>query len=409
MLGGLGVVPVDSETAPFSQIFSNRPSPPFRSLVLRQFRAERQFKNFLPFYLHTPKRKMVNFFTILCAAVSAGIDKSDCFDLMDNLGFNCSETSFFRAKRDGFRKIRKCCKTLKKRGKKGWWTRARDERLCKVVNDLQGDPEFASELCASDLKRRLKIPLSASSIRRRMNKLGFRWRRPIPMVDLCTDDVEIRRRFCLAYKDKGSVWWGNTLCLDSKKFQSVRGHAERLRRQRQRVRGVWRKKGDKSIGARRPRKYDLQAPSPMNILGGVCKGRVILWHRYQKFNSEVFCKAVGAVCDKYGVHRVLLDMHKVHTSKATQSYFEKKGIELVYVPPRSPDLSPCDYGLWNDIERRLMPQVAKMKGTVSHETYQSALFKVAKSTDENFVKGLVSSMKSRISKTIAAKGARFQE
>ena len=78
------------------------------------------------------------------------------------------------------------------------------------------------------------------------------------------------------------------------------------------------------------------------------------------------------------------DNAKPHVAKMTFSYLETEGIRIIRHPPYSPDLAPCDFWLFDYIERNLSDQVdekslkreiTKILAEITKEEYAMAFSK----------------------------------
>ncbi|CAF1677290.1 unnamed protein product, partial [Adineta ricciae] len=60
----------------------------------------------------------------------------------------------------------------------------------------------------------------------------------------------------------------------------------------------------------------------------------------------------------YGTNHIILhhDNGKPHVHKCVSDYLQSEGIETIPHPPNSPDLSPCDFWLFDLIKRNLSDQ-----------------------------------------------------
>ena len=69
------------------------------------------------------------------------------------------------------------------------------------------------------------------------------------------------------------------------------------------------------------------------------------------------------------------------------------GIETLQFPRRSPDLNPCDFSLWEEIENRLAAQAAPRQETA--QGFKARLRKTAMSIPEPVVRKMVQAIKGR--------------
>ena len=301
----------------------------------------------------------------------------------------------------------------KRAGRPGYWTPEREARLMELLEELQEDPGCDFEVTSSLLKRKGKFRVTASSVRRKLSSLGFRWVAPKPLEDLSLEDVNARFCFSREYASKTFSYWWNTLILDEKKWEGINSAMSKQKFGRMLVRGVWAKRsGPRRVRQSRPRKGNLPTTPPTTINGGFFRGRCVLWEAYDGGqSSETFCEQVLEVCHYYGIKRVLCDCHKAHVASDTFEDFESAGVELIHVPKRSPDLSPCDFGWWSVIGRLMMKR-CRSGYPRSLKAFRTKLYRAARdSCTDEFFRGLLvdgdRSLQSRINLCFDAGGGRF--
>ena len=90
--------------------------------------------------------------------------------------------------------------------------------------------------------------------------------------------------------------------------------------------------------------------------------------------------------------------------KSTAALDKKKelGIKTTNFPKYSPDLNPCDYFLWRNIEARMATCTPKGKETT--DAFKARLRRVALATKPSVVRAKVAQMKERIAAVAAADG-----
>ena len=68
--------------------------------------------------------------------------------------------------------------------------------------------------------------------------------------------------------------------------------------------------------------------------------------------SEDFCQFLTSVRNNNPINRIclLLDNFQTHKAKVVREKANELNIELIYLPPYSPDLNPIEY-LWKSIKR----------------------------------------------------------
>ena len=90
--------------------------------------------------------------------------------------------------------------------------------------------------------------------------------------------------------------------------------------------------------------------------------------------------------------------------KATVAIAKKKelGINAIPFPRYSPDLNPCDYFLWNEVERRVAKNAPT--GRESIVAYKARLKKTAMDIPESVIRKGVLDMKKRAQAVFEAEG-----
>ena len=86
-------------------------------------------------------------------------------------------------------------------------------------------------------------------------------------------------------------------------------------------------------------------------------------------------------------------------------------IAPVRIPPRSPDLNPCDYALWLEISKRMRQQELKWKNTrpETRDEYLRRLRRTAIRVPKSFIHDSVVGMARWCSRLDEAKGGHFEE
>ena len=337
---------------------------------------------------------------LICALVSHfGVDDARGF-FKEELGL-CPPTSAFYEKR--------MRKPPKKRGKKSWWTEARDLRLANIVHSIQSRPGHIGEVTSSILKEKLKCPLSNSAIRKRCCFLGLRTWTPVRMDDPAKGDDEARLKFCRSRVGKPLEFFGNALHLDGKIWRYASSLHKKLQLLRGRCRFVRCLRGGRS-NFPRPNPRNVLNTAPVKFLAGVIpfrrfrcdggRGPVVMWARYVKYNSETFRQMVEPVLKKFRIKTVFMDWHKVHQGGSTKKWMAEAGVTTIFTPKRSPCLAICDFALWAAVQKRMENDsgLKVVKESVSEfaKRVAAAAFSLPTSVTRGFVSGSEKGMKARI-------------
>ena len=133
------------------------------------------------------------------------------------------------------------------------------------------------------------------------------------------------------------------------------------------TRGAYRKEGDGlSPGHTKPNprlKYNSGAKGVHVLAGMGGNGKILLWEYYEEnWSGEVAAQMyVGPVLK--ALKRAFPDRSrfKVLEDNDPAGFRSQKGmkakrdskIDIFSLPARSPDLNPCDFALWNEVNRRM--------------------------------------------------------
>ena len=99
----------------------------------------------------------------------------------------------------------------------------------------------------------------------------------------------------------------------------------------------------------------------------------------QKINSAYYCERLDDLDNSYlsrrrgQKHRGVFLLHDgatSHTSEETRSHLKNLSIKTLQHPPYSPDISPCDYGVFGELKKRLrgerFPTVQALQDKARH-------------------------------------------
>ena len=99
--------------------------------------------------------------------------------------------------------------------------------------------------------------------------------------------------------------------------------------------------------------------------------------------------------------------------KSAKGINAKKRCKIVpfAIPPRSPDLSVCDYALWAPINRSMRLQERKwpLSKRETRKEYIARLHKTAKALPKSFIDRAIGDMARRCERCYQAKGGHFEE
>ena len=356
-----------------------------------------------------PRNPTILLSVLISSLWSLGYAYPDIEELMDEIDHSNSDHSSTIYKYSS--KLHKCKKSSKI-GRPPYWTIKRSKKLIKTLESLQRHTNCDFEVTAETLRRRLRLRCSLSSIffsiRKELNRNGYYWRNPTNFKDLTASGFQSRLSWCQQYLQKHITFWKNSLFLDEKKFNPTNSRDRRIHEARCRVRGICRKKGQALLFTR-PSQHD-QASQTTKVIAGFqfsCPRPLVLFETYKKFNSKYFVEMMLKMKKKHGVRRIVCDFHKAHTSKYTRTALAENGMELIFLPKRSPDLSPLDFCCWHKIETTM----SKYKG--GDESMKRWLTRLKRTShraiNKTYVLSVLESFKTRLEKCIDRNGNRFSE
>ena len=163
--------------------------------------------------------------------------------------------------------------------------------------------------------------------------------------------------------------------------------------------------------------YDIRDPRPVLPRKGARNNAVQVWGAFSltavpqlapistHFNSCEYVKLLAARFLSYThtqVPLLLHDRHPAHGSKETQKWLDCLGIQVVKLPPKSPDLNPIE-NVWSMVSRHVY---AGMKTYTTKDSLLDAVraaWELVRS-DHSMRHRLVASMTDRLQAVVRQKG-----
>jgi transposase/arginine repressor len=163
--------------------------------------------------------------------------------------------------------------------------------------------------------------------------------------------------------------------------------------------------------------YDIRDGKPVATQKGGSRNAVQVWGAFSltsvpplapislHFNSDEYISLLAARFLRYAnkpVPVLLHDRHPAHTSKRTMQWLTLLGIEVITLPPKSPDLNPIE-NIWSVLDRHVF------EGLQTYNTKEALLEAVRAAwqqvtSDHSMRKNLVDSMTRRLKAVVRAKG-----
>lgn len=145
-------------------------------------------------------------------------------------------------------------------------------------------------------------------------------------------------------------------------------------------------------------------------------GNGMIYHHYvnrgQTINSDYFIKICKDMLQKLkrkrlkriAAHPILhFDNASCHKSEKTTEFFKKKKIKILEHPPYSPDLAPCDFGLFPRLKKYLRGKVF-----TNDKDLKDAVSAYLKSIPKSVFEKIYNSWESRWQKCISVDGEYFE-
>lgn len=257
--------------------------------------------------------------------------------------------------------------------------------------------EFADEkvrVTPKDIVRELELPVSARTVRRRLDEVGLFGR--VQQEEHAYTDENIRRR--IAFAEGYSRWteddWARVIFSDETHFYLGHHGKEYVQR---------------PVGAALDPKYTLKTnrlEGKVSLWGCICAGGLghaelyvdsLDARRYQSILSLNLVSSAHQFWSR-GQWWYQQDNWSVHTAGTSQVWFHNHGIDLIDWPAWSPDLNPIE-NLWNDLKRRVYAHHPK-----TMEELENWIGVEWQETDLNFISHICRGMPHRLQLLLNNKG-----
>lgn len=268
-------------------------------------------------------------------------------------------------------------------------TTARDDSL--IIREIQKDPFVSS----NTLVKKLEIPVSSRTIRRRAVERGLLSRRPSKKPLISNKNQKKRLIFARKYISWDVAKWKTVLFSDESKYLLV---------------GT-----DGMCRVRRPRGKRLQPQFCQKTLkhGG---GNVMVWGCFSGQGLGPIHKIDG-IMDRFIYKNILenimlpyaewnmplkwifqQDNDPKHTSKVVKKWFKTQKIDMLDWPPQSPDINPIE-NLWQIVEQKIVRDNVRTKDQLFDQ-----IKKAWSEVSPDVIRNLIESMPRRLRAVIENKG-----
>jgi hypothetical protein len=279
------------------------------------------------------------------------------------------------------------------------------------------------EVTAAMVIKKARVDYCEKVVRKAFADHGkpFRKLREKPLLK--TEDFAKRLSFCNANKGRRANTWVKKphAIIDNKKFPMYLQLKDRQYAARRAVRGAYRTGGQAVEGHLVKPKATLKYPvTGVMISAGIINGRVRFWHVTEgRWNAKkavemyvALAKVLKKVYPSLKKWEVLEDNDPAGY-KATAAVNKKAelALDVMELPPRSPDLNALDYSVWSQISKCMRQQEANFPKSKreSKAAFIKRLRATALGLPSSFVTAAVKSMRRRCQQIAGAKGALIEE
>jgi hypothetical protein len=276
--------------------------------------------------------------------------------------------------------------------------RVRDE----IITKAKGEREVTWE----EIIRKSRVPtVDRSTAAKHMKKsLGVKPHRPRAKLIRSEADQAERKRICNRLRKLPLKYWTGSvhLFMDNKRWPVPSSAKGKEYLKKSKVRFVIRKANEGlKPGYTKPDKRKHRTNlGGVNFVAGIVKGKVRIWHYFDgAWNSdkaaEVYTDVVApALVRAYGKKRrfTVLEDNDPTGYKSGEARQAKADLSIVPIefPTYSPDLNPCDYALWDEVERRMDQQAAPKNE--SREAFKARLRRTALAIPPATIYGMLGGM-----------------
>ena len=295
------------------------------------------------------------------------------------------------------------------RGRKKALTVINLKRLDRVRDSLLTKADCEREITWDEVirKARVKRVHRTTAAKHMKNELGVAASRPRAKLTRNDIDEASRKKICNKLRKLPSSFWTDSLHLvmDNKRWPFPRSLRGKKYLRQTKVRFVLRKRAEGlKKGYTKPDQRKHRANlGGINVVAGIAKGKVRIWHYFDgrwtgQKAAEVYTSVVGpALVRAHGAKRryMILEDNDPTGYKSKEAVRAKADLNIsaIEFPTYSPDMNPCDYALWDEVERRMGQQAAPKCET--REGFKARLRRTALAIPKAVVLKMLRSMVAR--------------
>lgn len=293
----------------------------------------------------------------------------------------------------------------------------------RALVTLQKQANGEKEVTIAMVIKKAGIDYCEKVVRKAFSDHGkpFRKLREKPLLK--PEDIPVRFKFTKANRGRRSATWVKRprAIIDNKKFPMYLQLKDRRYAARRTVRGAYRTGGQAVESHLVKPKATLKYPAKgVMVTAGIINGRVRFWHITEgRWNAKravemyvALAKVLKKVYPTLKKWEVLEDNDPAgYKSTAAVNKKAELGLDVMELPPRSPDLNTLDYSVWAEISKRLRQQEAKFPKNKreSQDDFLKRLRATALGLPTSLVTAAVKSMHRRCNQIADAKGFLIEE
>ena len=297
------------------------------------------------------------------------------------------------------------------RGRKQILTPANLRALDRTRKRLIAEADEEFEVHWDDIIQAARVPkVDRTTAAKCLRAAGYdiSWRTPRLKPARGEIDEEQRTRICSKLRKLPVTFWTDKIdaYIDCKMWPIPRSVKGRKFLNKLRVRGHLRTKGeglDKGYTKPDKRKHHMNVGPNVRLFAAIVGDRVRVWHYLDgtwsgKAAEGVYKNVLAVALKRYRGEKRRYDIIEDNDPTGFKSAIAVKAKKEVKIKPMefptySPDLNPCDYSLWEEVENRMAAQKTPRGEDV--DGFKRRLRRTALSIPAPVIRKMVADMKTR--------------
>ena len=294
--------------------------------------------------------------------------------------------------------------------------RAVDKTRKRLIAKANGEHEVHWD----DIIRAARVPMvDRTTAAKCLKAVGYdiAWRSPRTQPTRTEIDEEQRARICDKLRKQPVTFWTDTIdaYIDCKAWPIPRSVKGRTFLNRLKVRGHLRTKGEGlNKGFTKPdkRKHHMNVGPNARLFAAIVGNRIRVWHYLAGAWTGDTAAGVyrGVLAPALRRHRgekrryTILEDNDPTGFKSSIAIQAKKELKIhpINFPTYSPDLNPCDFSMWQEVEDQMAAQKIPRGETV--DGFKARLRRTALAIPAHVIKKMLADMKLRTGSVFERKG-----